>query len=229
MLSHSARQNDCPEILLKDRRSVLGSLGLAGFGLVASSVGAGAATPGKTPTANPKVTVPTSSGTAKLPALNFSPAPGLPEEWASTHGTMAAGYLRYLQSLKLQHVCPAQVVETHAKEKGGVWNTIPPKAWWNRMGYVLKVADRIAREMRIGSQIEIVSAYRAPAYNARCPGAKSGSWHQANVAVDVKFPVRASQVTATARELRNLGLFRGGVGGYWDFTHIDARGQNIDW
>ena len=94
--------------------------------------------------------------------------------------------------------------------------------------YATAMKDRIAREMNV-NQVEVISAYRAPAYNARCPGAKSGSWHQANVAADVKFPVRASLVTATARELRNLGLFRGGVGGYWDFTHIDARGNNIDW
>ncbi len=228
MLSDPSRQTDTPEILLKGRRDMLGTLGLTGLGLIASSVGAAAATPGKPRAASPKVTVPTSSGTARLPALTFSPAPGLPEEWSAIHGTTAAAYLRYLNSLKLQHVCPAQVLETHAKEKGGVWNTVPPKVWWNRMGYVLKVADRVAREMGV-AKVEIISAYRAPAYNARCPGAKSGSWHQANVAVDVKFPVRASQVTATARELRDLGLFRGGVGGYWDFTHIDARGQNIDW
>jgi hypothetical protein len=29
--------------------------------------------------------------------------------------------------------------------------------------------------------------------------------------------------------MRNCGLFRGGVGGYGGFTHIDTRGQNIDW
>jgi uncharacterized protein YcbK (DUF882 family) len=95
------------------------------------------------------------------------------------------------------------------------------------MGYTLRVVDRIAREMDV-RQVEVISAYRSPAYNARC-GGRTGSWHQANIAVDVKFPVRASLVTAKARELRDLGLFKGGVGGYWNFTHIDARGQNINW
>ena len=47
--------------------------------------------------------------------------------------------------------------------------------------------------------------------------------------MDVKFPVRASLVTSTARNLRTRGLFKGGVGGYWDFTHIDSRGENMDW
>ena len=96
------------------------------------------------------------------------------------------------------------------------------------MGYTLRVADRVALEMNV-SEVEIISAYRCPAYNAHCEGAKSGSWHQANVAVDVKFPGRASRVAAAARNLRNRGLFRGGVGGYWNFTHIDSRGENMDW
>jgi uncharacterized protein YcbK (DUF882 family) len=96
------------------------------------------------------------------------------------------------------------------------------------MGYTLRVADRIALEMNV-SQVEIISAYRCPAYNANCEGAKSRSWHQANVAVDVKFPMRPSRVAAVARNLRDRGLFKGGVGGYWNFTHIDSRGEIMDW
>jgi hypothetical protein len=136
--------------------------------------------------------------------------------------------VRYLNSLNMQRVCPKQVLESHAQARGKVWNSLPPKAWWNRIGYTLRVVERIAREMNV-SQVEVISAYRCPAYNAHCSGARANSWHQVNIAVDVKFPVRASKVTTTARELRDLGLFRGGVGGYWNFTHIDCRGQNINW
>ena len=206
-----------------DRRGVLGTLGLAGFGLLATSA-ASSAFPSKSA---PKVTVPTSSGNNRPAAIRFAPLSDLPAEWYSNNRS-AGDYLRYLYTLKLQRVSPQQVLESHAKAKGTVWNTLPPKQWWNRMGYVLKVVDRIAREMSV-SEVEVISAYRCPAYNARCAGAKSGSWHQANVAADVKFPVRASKVTATARELRDLGLFKGGVGGYWNFTHIDARGTNVNW
>lgn len=209
---------------LIDRRGVLGTLGLAGLGVLASTAVSSAASPGKAP----KVSVPVSSGASAATAVRYNTIPDLPEEWAVRNGAAAAAYLRYLSSLKLQSISPSQVVEAHAKQKGSVWNTIPPKAWWNRMGYVLKVVDRIAREMSV-NQVEIISAYRAPSYNAHCAGARSGSWHQANVAADVKFPVAASKVTKMARELRDLGLFKGGVGGYWNFTHIDARGQNINW
>lgn len=221
--SHTQKLSHQP---LTQRRGVLGTIGLTGIGLLATSAGASAFTSRK-PIATPKVSVPTSSGNSRTPAMRFAPLPDLPEEWAA-HNPSSTEYLRYLNTLNLRLVSPKQVVEAHAKAKGTIWNTMPPKQWWKRMGYVLKVVDRIAREMNV-SEVEVISAYRCPAYNARCPGAKSGSWHQANVAADVKFPVRASKVTAMARELRDLGLFKGGVGGYWNFTHIDARGTNVNW
>ena len=205
-----------------DRRGVLGTLGLTGLGVLAAALPAGAFTAG------PKVVVPTATAGAWPPPAPTAALPDLPEEWAQRQGPLTTDYLRYLNGLHMQRVCPRQVLESHAKAKGSVWNSLPPKAWWNRIGYTLRVVDRIAREMNV-AQVEVISAYRCPAYNAHCRGAKSGSWHQANIAADVKFPVRASQVTATARNLRDLGLFKGGVGGYWDFTHIDCRGTNINW
>lgn len=208
------------------RRKFLGTMGLAGAGWMASSALSGAAGP-RRDQGGPIIRVPGES--TQVQPVFFKPLPALdlPQEWISKNRG-ASEYLRYLQSLRLERVNPQQVLESHAKERSGVWNGLPPKDWWARMGYVLKVVDRVAREMNV-KDVEVISAYRNPAYNARCHGAKSGSWHQLNVACDVKFPVRASKVTAAARELRNLGLFRGGVGGYWDFTHIDARGQNVDW
>ncbi len=206
-----------------DRRRVIGTLGLAGLGLVTSSISAKA-------DSSPRVNVRTSSRT--MPPLANSNGridlTELPPEWAHSQGSVLPTYARYLSTLKLQNISVAQVIEAHAKAKGSVWNILPPKVWWARMGYTLRVADRIAIEMGV-RQVEIVSAYRSPAYNSHCEGAKNGSWHQANVAVDVKFTVSASQVTRTARELRDLGLFRGGVGGYSDFTHIDSRGINVNW
>lgn len=211
-------------LAVTDRRKVLGTLGLASLGLIGSAAMASASTSA----ACPKVIVAT--GPRFNPILTSGAVVGdeLPEEWVHHQGTLLPEYSRYLTGLRLQSICPKQVIQAHAKSKGLIWNTLPPKTWWTRMGYTLRVADRIALEMNV-KEVEIISAYRCPAYNAHCEGAKVGSWHQANVAVDIKFPMRASQVTATARNLRARGLFRGGIGGYWNFTHIDSRGENIDW
>ncbi len=209
-----------------DRRRVIGGLGLAGLGLLVSSTTASATS--SSSRSAPKVTVQTQARQSIRPDSLRIDLSGVPEDWARNQGSLLPEYSRYLTNLRLKSISPQQVIEAHAKSHGSIWNTLPPKAWWTRMGYTLRVADRIALELNV-SEVEIISAYRAPAYNAHCEGAKSRSWHQANVAVDVKFPVRSSQATAAARNLRSRGLFKGGVGGYWNFTHIDSRGENMDW
>lgn len=208
---------------LMHRRHMIGTLGLAGVGLVASAGDAFAV---------PKVSVPTAaSNSAGTPAMRYqarsSPLAEVSQDWARANGKQANEYLRYLNGLRLRKVNPEQLIAAHAKQRGNVWNGLPPKQWWNRMGYVLRVVDRVALEMNL-DEVKVVSAYRTPAYNSYC-GGRSRSWHQANVAVDIKGPVSAYRFTKTARQLRDEGLFRGGVGGYSGFTHIDARGQNINW
>jgi hypothetical protein len=214
------------ESTIMSRRSLLSGVGMTGLAWLGSSA------LGSAFSLTPKVTVVTSRSNASTAASGQASGnlsmPDLPQEWLERHGKYATEYFRYLTALKLKRVDPAQVLESHAKERGGVWNSIPPKASWRRMAYTLRVAERVAQEMNV-SEVEIISAYRSPDYNARCRGARTHSWHQQNIAVDVKLPMRASKVTAMARQLRDEGLFRGGVGGYWNFTHIDARGQNINW
>ena len=211
------------------RRNVLGMIGMAGLGLVASSASASAFTFGQ-----PKVTVGSSSPAAPSTTQRAPISSGvvdvsdLPQEWLIKQGPLVQEYARYLNTLKFKNLTTRQVIEAHAKEKGGVWNNLPPKQWWTRMGYTLRVVDRIAVELKSPVE-EIVSAYRCPIYNAHCEGAKVGSWHQANVAVDVRFPMSAYKVTAVSRNLRDRGLFKGGVGSYPNFTHVDTRGTNINW
>jgi hypothetical protein len=206
-----------------DRRKVIATLGTAGLGLLAST-GQASAFIFRRKNDQPKVTV-QAGGNARGADADLS---AFPAEWVRLQGRALPEYARYIQNLRLRTISTEQVIEAHAKAKGPVWNSLPPKAWWNRMGYTLRVVDRIGIEMNQPVR-EIISAYRSPAYNARCAGAKRGSWHQANVALDVRFHSRPSQVTSTARHMRDRGLFKGGVGGYGSFTHIDTRGQNTNW
>lgn len=209
------------------RRGVLGTLALAGLGGIAGSGRVFADSSARGMIGKPKVSTVTGNS---MPAPKLVPVhlPDLPEEWQVRQGAALGEYLKFLGTLKMQKVRPSQVIEAHAKSKGGVWNMLPPKTWWLRMGYTLRVVDRVAVAMNV-SDVEIISAYRHPAYNARCAGARAGSWHQANVAADVKFSASPTQVAHAARYLRDKGLFKGGVGRYSGFTHIDTRGENADW
>lgn len=153
---------------------------------------------------------------------------GISQEWLRREGSEVAAYADFLSKIGLRHLQPSQVIAAHAKRRGSVWNKLPPRAMWKNIAPTLKVVDRISEEL--GQPVkEVISVYRCAAYNARCAGASSGSWHQKNFAVDVSFAAPASVVASKARRLRGEGFFKGGVGRYPTFTHIDTRGQNVDW
>ena len=153
----------------------------------------------------------------------------LPKSWVKLEGERKIqSYAKYLSGLRLKYVSPLLVIKAHAKTKGSLWNTLPPKSMWRAMAGTLKAADRDAATL--GQPIkDVTSAYRSPSYNRRCPGAKSRSWHMQNFALDLKFKASPSSVARAARYVRSKGAFKGGVGQYSGFTHIDTRGQNVDW
>lgn len=153
---------------------------------------------------------------------------GLSNEWIRRQGSDLQAYSQFLSKAGFRHLSVRQVIEAHAKRRGSVWNSLPPRSMWKNIVPTLRVIDRVGAEL--GQPVkEIISVYRSGAYNARCAGASSGSWHQANFAADVSFDTPASVVASTARRLRGQGLFAGGVGRYPAFTHIDTRGQSVDW
>lgn len=193
-----------------DRRRAIGVIGATGLALLGSTLPSSAFLFG---------------GSRQTAQLNHS---RLSADWVARQGSNLQAYANYLAGLNLKHVSPQQVIEAHAKRRGSVWNSLPPEKLWKNMAPTLKAVDRVAGEL--GRDVrEIVSAYRSPAYNRRCPGASRQSWHMSNVAVDVKFSVRPSTVSSVARNLRKRGVFSGGVGRYYGFTHIDTRGYNADW
>lgn len=224
-------QSAAPADALTSRRKIIGTLGLATTAFCASSIPASAGWFWqKKDDELPVVKVKTIASDARVTG-NAAPSKnvgGFPEEWVRLQGRDLNEYAAYINSLKMRNISAQDVISAHAKERGSVWNTLPPRQWWPRMGYTLRVIDRISSEMKVPVK-EIVSAYRAPQYNARCRGAKTHSWHQANVAVDVQFDTSARNVTKAARSLRDRGLFKGGIGGYGSFTHIDTRGTNVNW
>jgi len=152
----------------------------------------------------------------------------IPDEWRKQFGSQVADYIDFLHRLNLRHISVEQIVGAHLRTRGSVSNTLPPKQIWKNIRPTLRAADRLCEEL--GEPVRnIVSAYRSPAYNRRCPGARPQSLHVRNMALDLQFRSSPRRVAMVARELREKGVFTGGVGRYSSFTHIDTRGRKADW
>ncbi len=153
---------------------------------------------------------------------------GIEERFIQHFGTSVLEYGKEIKSWRLRNISINQLIAPHAKVHGSVHNSLPPREMWSGMRATMKAVDHIIYASKAPLK-EIVSAYRSPAYNRTCPGARSGSYHQKNVAVDIVLQDSPSRTCQAARILRSRGLFKGGVGSYRGFTHVDTRGMNVDW
>lgn len=153
----------------------------------------------------------------------------LPAEWVRSQGGNIFRYAKFINKLDLDRISNQQVISVHARRKGSTWNTLPPSKYWNNISNTLKVTDNIASALKQDVK-DIVSAYRSPSYNSRCPGAKPKSYHKTNVAIDVVMHSSPYKVYSVAKYYRDRrDGFKGGIGRYRSFTHIDTRGFNATW
>jgi hypothetical protein len=103
-------------------------------------------------------------------------------------------------------------------------NTDPPRSLWPSLLAVTKVADE-ARH-RLGRPLRINSAFRNGAYNRAIGGAKN-SIHRLGGALDLSGSPATLHKILT--QMRKEGVFKGGIGKYRTFVHVDVRGKNADW
>ncbi len=166
---------------------------------------------------------------AGLFGYSCKPVTGIPSSWARLKGDDVYRYANYIKSLGLHTVTPRMVLAPHFKTRGGVINDLPPRRMWKKIGPTLRVIERMVHEMDVPVE-SIISAYRSPRYNAAVCG-KPRSRHKVNQAVDVVFRgVSPCHVASVARYLRDRKReFKGGIGTYRSFVHIDTRGYNADW
>lgn len=137
-------------------------------------------------------------------------------------------YNAFIASLELKYISPWEVVRPHRNILNGVKNELPPKKYWDRLSETLKVADAIREELGVPLKV-INSAYRSPDYNTECSGAVANSYHTKNLALDLVYACSTEEAAKAARKLRDEGLFKGGIGIYSTFIHIDTRGRNANW
>lgn len=166
---------------------------------------------------------------AGLFGYSSKPVAGIPQSWVRLKGSNVNRYANYIKGLRLRNITPRMVLAPHFKTRGNTANSLPPRSMWKKIGPTLKVIDRMSRDMERPVKY-ILSAYRSPRYNAAVRG-KSGSLHKANQAIDVVFHGATPwHVASVARYLRDKKRkFKGGVGAYSSFVHIDTRGYKADW
>lgn len=152
----------------------------------------------------------------------------VPADWVKVLGSRTLDYASYLHRLRLRNLTPEEIIRPHTNKRGSVQNTLPPMSMWRNIRSTLMVVDRISSMLREDVRA-VTSVYRSPSYNRMCRGASRDSYHMRNNAIDIKFTTSPGQVVEAANALRNRGYFKGGVGRYGSFTHIDTRGENVSW
>jgi hypothetical protein len=158
------------------------------------------------------------------------------EETSATEAPSLSQELEaYIDGLGLQYFKGREFTPYWSRTCGNTRNSPPPKNLWKNIAPTLAVLDRLRGE--IGAAIIITSSYRDPDYNT-CVGGVSNSQHRKFTAID--FVGRAGTPSSWAAKLRSYRgkqfnwnggsfTFRGGIGTYSTFVHIDTRGWDADW
>ena len=82
---------------------------------------------------------------------------------------------------------------------------------------------------RVGKPVRVHSMYRSPAYN-ECIGGAKKSQHKEFRAADLSVAgMKTSDLRKIMEKIRSDGVFRGGIGTYNTFIHVDTRGENANW
>lgn len=137
-----------------------------------------------------------------------------------------ARYREWLAAQGLRFGFPAEVSALAQRTTRLVQNDTPPVEAWHRIMPTLRVVERL-RE-RFGATT-IHSAYRSPAYNLAVGGV-GDSRHAQNDAIDCSCATGTPRAWAAfLRDLREGGVFAGGIGVYSGFVHVDTRGFAADW
>lgn len=107
-------------------------------------------------------------------------------------------------------------------------NSLPPKPLWDNVVPLAKVIDELRH--RLGAPVSLSSVYRNRPYNS-CIGGENNSHHMKFHAADwvCQDGRGSSHWHSVAKDLRAEGFFKGGIGKYASFIHVDTRGLNVDW
>ena len=134
-------------------------------------------------------------------------------------------FQRHLDEWGVTHFTAREFFYRGASDERFQLNTDPPAELWPNMEQTAKVLEQARK--RLGASIRITSAYRSPAYNKRIGGV-ANSTHVKFNATDLVTAEPAS-LYLVLMDMRREGVFKGGLGLYRSFVHMDTRGHNATW
>lgn len=105
-------------------------------------------------------------------------------------------------------------------------NHLPPKELWGNMEATIYLAEIVRQKL---GRIKIISAYRSPDYNKKIGGKAKSSHLNFNALDLVALDTSQSKLYELLISYRNEGMFKGGLGKYNSFIHLDTRGYNATW
>jgi hypothetical protein len=134
---------------------------------------------------------------------------------------------RLMGAAGIEHFGPGEVLTLGAAHASNGLNTLPPLSIVHQIMPTLVVVDSLRDHLK--SPVTILSGYRSEAYNKAIGGAKA-SMHRQFRALDISAKNHtAAKVSEILKRWRDQGLWRGGLGRYASFVHIDDRTANADW
>ena len=136
-------------------------------------------------------------------------------------------YHEFISGLYLRHFTPEEFVSYTNQIRKGIINTPPPASLFSNIIPTIWILD-LLRE-KVQKPITLTSIYRSPNYN-RAVGGVSNSQHLRHNAIDFKVKgLSPKRVRTILLNWRQAGLFKGGIGTYSTFTHLDTRGTSPTW
>lgn len=140
---------------------------------------------------------------------------------------------RFLELNQIEHFTPDELFflgNQHYNEnsRGFGLNHLPPFDLWRNILPTISVVERLRSELN--APIRIISGYRNKEYN-RAIGGAPYSQHLRFCALDIVVlnELRPIEYANILKKYRKEGMFKGGIGVYPTFVHIDTRGTNADW
>lgn len=135
---------------------------------------------------------------------------------------------QWFERQKFRHFSADEFTSYFNTKRRGVKNSYPPRDKWHKIVPTLRIVDEL--RAHFGRAIVILSSYRSPAYNAPIDGAAKKSYHMEFCALDISVAGKTNrEVFNKLKEWRSAGKFKGGLGLYNTFVHIDTRGYNATW